>query len=287
MIKTIQDWLKKSRLFLTNWRALEQQRYWEQTMATARYADPRRLLRYGAKAYSQNDEDGMVAEIFRRIGTSSRTFIEIGTGAGLENNTLALLLQGWRGLWVEGDEAKAARARRNFASYVSSSQLRIDQAFITRENVDAVLQKSAPEAEPDLLSIDLDGNDYHVWQAVQSISPRVVVVEYNASWFPPMSLAVSYQERFQWKENTYFGASLKALELLAERKGYHLVGCCFAGVNAFFVRADLCAAHFCEPYTAENHYEPARYWMLRTAGHPPGIGPVERIEGLSQDEPRS
>ena len=88
---------------------------------------------------------------------------------------------------------------------------------------------SRPSAEPDLLSIDLDGNDYHLWHAVQSISPRVVVVEYNASWFPPLSLAVTYQERFEWKDNTYFGASLKALEVLAERKGYHLVGCCFAG----------------------------------------------------------
>ncbi len=278
MIKTFQYWLKKSRLFLTNWRALEQQRYWEQAMASPRYSDPKRLLRHGAKAYSQNDEDGIIAEIFRRIGVSSKTFVEIGTGAGLENNTLALLLQGWRGLWLEGNDKKAARARADFASYVSSGQLRIEHAFVTRDNADALLAQNAPNAEPDLLSIDVDGNDYHVWQAVQSISPRVVVVEYNASWFPPMSLAVTYQERFRWKENTYFGASLKALELLAERKGYHLVGCCFAGVNAFFVRADLCGTHFCEPYTAENHYEPARYWMLRTAGYPPGIGPVERVE---------
>lgn len=247
-------------------------------MATPRYSDPKRLLRYGAKAYSQNDEDGILAEIFRRIGASGRTFIEIGSGAGLENNTLTLLLQGWRGLWIDSDDAIVRRARANFATYIASGQLRVEHAFITRDNVDDLLRKSSIGTEPDLLSIDLDGNDYHVWQAVQSISPRVVVVEYNASWFPPLSLAVTYQERFEWKENTYFGASLKALEVLAERKGYHLVGCCFAGVNAFFVRADLCGAHFCEPYTAENHYEPARYWMLRTTGHPAGIGPVERIE---------
>ena len=94
MIKALQYWLKRSRLFLTNWRALDQQRYWEQTMATPRYADPKRLLRYGAKAYSQNDEDGILAEIFRRIGTSSKTFIEIGTGAGLENNTACAAFAG-------------------------------------------------------------------------------------------------------------------------------------------------------------------------------------------------
>ncbi len=278
MINALQYWFRRSRLYLANWRALEQQRYWEQTIATPRYADPNRLLRYGAKAYSQNDEDGILAEIFRRIGTSGKTFVEIGAGVGLENNTLALLVQGWRGLWVESDNAKAESARANLAAYVASEQLRIENVFVTRENVDALLRNSALSAEPDLLSIDVDGNDYHLWQAVQSISPRVVVMEYNASWFPPMSLAVAYQERFEWKANTYFGASLKALELLAERKGYYLVGCCFAGVNAFFVRGDLCGTHFSEPYTAENHYEPARYWMLRTAGHPPGVGPVEKVE---------
>lgn len=278
MINTFQSWLRRSRLFLTNWRALDQQRYWEQTLATPRYADPKRLLRHGAKAYSQNDEDGILAEIFRRIGTTNKTSLEIGVGTGLENNTLALLVQGWRGLWVEGDQAKATKARANLASYVASGQLRIDNVFVTRDNIEEFLQASAPSREPDLLSIDVDGNDYHLWQAVQSISPRVVALEYNASWFPPMSLTVAYRERFEWKDDTYFGASLKALELLAERKGYHLVGCCFAGVNAFFVRADLCETYFCEPYTAENHHEPARYWMLRTAGHPPGIGPVEVVE---------
>jgi hypothetical protein len=274
----ITSWLKRSRLFFTHSRALEQQRYWEQTMATPRYADPKRLLRHGAKAYSQNDEDGILAEIFRRIGITDRTFVEIGAGDGPENNTLALLVQGWRGLWVESDTAKAARARTSLAAYVASDQLRVENLMVTRENVDALLRNNAPAVQLDLLSIDVDGNDYHLWQAVQSISPRVVVMEYNASWFPPMSLAVAYQERFEWKTNTYYGASLKALELLAERKGYHLVGCCFAGVNAFFVRADLCGTHFFEPYTAENHYEPPRYWMLRTAGHPPGIGPLERVE---------
>ncbi len=116
MIKALQYWLNRSRLYLANWRAIDQQRYWEQTLATPRYADPRRLLRYGAKAYSQNDEDGILAEIFRRIGTKEKTFVEIGAGAGLENNTLALLVQGWRGLWVESDNAKAARARVNLAS---------------------------------------------------------------------------------------------------------------------------------------------------------------------------
>jgi hypothetical protein len=231
--------------------------------------------------HSQNDEDGIIAEIFRRIGAKSKTFIEIGVGSGLENNTLALLVQGWRGLWIDANEVEIGQARSNLHPYIASGQLRVEQALITRDNVDSLVQTMGPAAEPDLLSIDIDGNDYYIWQVVQSITPRVVIVEYNATWFPPMSLSIAYQEQFQWRQNNYYGASLKALELLARRKRYRLVGCCFAGVNAFFVRADLCGRHFAKPYTAENHYEPPRYWMWHNAGHPAGIGPTERIDGSS------
>jgi hypothetical protein len=257
--------------------ALEQQQYWEQTLKTPRYADEKRLSRYGAKAYSQADEDGIIAEIFRRIGIGNHSFIEIGVGPGLENNTLALLLSGWRGMWVDANEADVATARSRLAEYVGSSRLRIEHEFITRGNVDPLLAGAGFDNDVDLLSIDVDGNDYWIWEAVRSINPRVVIVEYNATWFPPLTLTIVYQENFRWHGSNYFGTSLKALELLAERKGYHLVGCSFSGVNAFFVRADLCGSKFHAPYTAENHFEPPRYWMCRPSGHPPGIGPVEII----------
>ncbi len=257
--------------------ALLQQQYWEQMMQTPRYGDEKRLLRFGAKAYSQADEDGIIAEIFRRIGSANRTFIEFGVGSGLENNTLALLLSGWRGLWIEANTSDVAAARSKLASHLMSNQLRIENQFVTRENIDALLTKAGPGLEPDLLSIDVDGNDYWIWEAIQSLRPRVVVIEYNAAWFPPLALTVRYQEKFRWDGTNYFGASLKALEFLGSRKSYKLVGCTFSGVNAFFVRADLCQDKFREPYTAENHFEPPRYWMVRPAGHPPAIGPVVHV----------
>jgi hypothetical protein len=257
--------------------ALLQQQYREQTLQTPRYADQKRLLRFGAKAYSQNDEDGIIAEIFRRIGDGSRTFVEIGVGAGLENNTLTLVLTGWRGLWLEANQTEAAAARQKLASYVASKQLTIENQFVTRDNVEALLARFGPVPALDLLSIDMDGNDCWVWEAIRSVHPRVVVIEYNATWFPPLSLTVRYDEKFKWDGTNYHGASLKALELLGRRKGYNLVGCNFSGVNAFFVREELCKQLFCEPYTAENHYEPPRYWMAQTTGHPPGIGPLEII----------
>jgi len=123
----------------------------------------------------------------------------------------------------------------------------------------------------------VDGNDYWIWEAIRSINPRVVVIEYNATWFPPLSFTVRYNENFRWDGTNYHGASLRALELLGRRKGYCLVGCNFSGVNAFFVREDLCKRRFRAPYTAENHFEPPRFWMIRQSGHPAGLGPLENI----------
>src|SRR4051794_30133259 len=77
------------------------QRVWSEELEKPRYADPKRLLRYGAKVFSQNEEDGMIQEIFKRIGTGPRTFIEFGVENGVQCNTVKLLLQGWRGLWLE------------------------------------------------------------------------------------------------------------------------------------------------------------------------------------------
>jgi hypothetical protein len=178
---------------------------------------------------------------------------------------------------VEANPTDVAAAQLRFASWVETKQLGIENQFITRDNVDRLLAASGPGSTPDLLSIDVDGNDYWIWEAIRSVDPRVVVIEYNATWFPPLAFTIRYQENFRWDGTNYFGASLKALELLGRRKGYCLVGCNFSGVNAFFVRDDLCKRRFREPFTAENHFEPPRYGVSGTAGHPPGVGPVETI----------
>jgi hypothetical protein len=89
---------------------------------------------------------------------------------------------------------------------------------------------------------------------------------------------MAYNPEWSWRGDSYYGASLKALEKLGVDKGYRLVGCSLSGVNAFFVRDDLCGDHFHAPYTAEEHYEPPRYFLCRTlAGHPPGFGPYVTV----------
>jgi hypothetical protein len=245
-------------------------------LESPRYADEKRLLKFGYRVYSQSDEDGILHEIFRRIGVASRTFIEIGCGDGLENNSLFLLLQGWRGFWIEASTRRIAAAKKSAARFVKQGALRIEQHFLTAKNTEAIVSGVAPAAQIDLLSVDIDGNDYYILQEIHSLSARVVVVEYNAKFPPDVRWVMEYNETHRWDGSDYFGASLKALEILLTSKGYSLVACNLLGCNAFFVRNDLVSdPPFCSPFTAENHYQPARYFLLPAyhSGFPPGGGP--------------
>lgn len=249
-------------------------------LADERYADPRRLERFGAKFYSQNDEDGIIREIFRRIGVTNQQFLEFGVENGLENNSLLLLHAGWKGVWLEASDDHVAAIRSRFAPVLETGDLRVRQTLVTRDNInDLIVELELPE-ELDLLSIDIDSNDYYVFEAVSAIRPRVVAIEYNAHFPPPIRAVVKYDENLRWRRTDYFGASLESLTALAERKGYHLVGCSITGTNAFFVRADLTEDRFQAPFTAENFYHPPRYPLTYFAflgGHPADFGPYERL----------
>jgi hypothetical protein len=258
-------------------RALARMQY-EAALAGDRYAEPLRLQRFGRKVLSQNDEDGLIQEIFRRIGITSRRFVEIGVSNGLECNTAALVLDGWSGTWVEISSACVESGRACFQQAIGEGRLDIVCARATPATINQDLANWGTPEDFDLLSIDIDGNDYWLWQAIGQ-RPRVVSIEYNATWAPPLSITCNLDESRTWSQTSYFGASLSALEYLGREKGYTLVGCCYAGVNAFFVRDDLVREDlFAAPFTAANHFEPPRYDLGGIlAGHPPGIGPVVTI----------
>ena len=246
-----------------------------QLLTTAPYSDPKRLERHGFRAFSQNDEDGILQEIFRRIGTGSKTFVEFGVQDGLQTNTRLLLYQGWRGLWMEADADACRSMQRSFAAEIGARQLQLSQTFITTENITGAID-AAQLGELDLLSIDIDGNDYWVWEAI-SLKPRVVVVEYNSKFPPPTKWVMQYNPQHRWDYTDYYGASLESLAELGSRKGYTLVGCCLAGVNAFFVRNDLSRDSFA-PADAGALYNPPRYYMQRFLpfGHRSGpFGPYQ------------
>jgi len=234
----------------------------------ARYRDPKRLMVHGAQYWSQNYEDGMIAEIFRRIAPSSKTFLEIGVGDGSENNTAALLSAGWSGWWIEGNASGCeAIATRLKTMPGLASRLKLRRAFVSAMNIQALLSELGVPAEIDLFSLDIDLNTYHIWAALKQFRPRVVVVEYNAGLPPEQEWIHPYEPDGVWNRTQAFGASLKAYEVLGQKLGYSLVGCDVVGVNAFFVRSDLVGDKFSAPFTAENHYEPPRYHLCHRFGH--------------------
>jgi hypothetical protein len=238
-----------------------------------KYQEAKRLSRFEHKVFSQGGEDGIIAEIFRRIGTETKVFVECAPGDGLENNTAYLLVQGWKGLWIEADPKHVRAIKANFARQLDTGSLVLQPELATAENIESIIARRAIPPEFDLLSIDIDGNDYWLWEAIRRYRPRAVVIEYNATFPPDCKWVFPYLPQARWDGTSNQGASLASLESLGAEKGYVLVGCSLEGTNAFFVRHDLVQSRFCEPFTAENHYEPPRYYLTaRRAGHRRSLG---------------
>ena len=218
--------------------------------------DPIFLDRYGYKVYSEADEDGMIAEIFKRIGVTNKKFIDFGAGNGLCSNSHFLLHQGWSGIWIEGNKVACKKIEKDFSLPIRQKRLKIINAFITKDNINELIGTgdNALNGEIDFLSVDIDGNDYWVWKSITCISPRVVMIEYNAKFPPTFEWIMEYDESHTWNEDDKQGASLKSFEILGRELGYQLVGTSTNGVNAFFVKKDLAKDFFPQPATAENLY---------------------------------
>lgn len=233
-----------------------------------KFNDPLYLDRYGYKVYSQNDEDGIIQEIFKRIGTTNKTFVEFGVQNGLESNCHYLLFTGWKGLWIDGYEKFFKHLQKYFSEPLSTKQLTAINAFITLENINKLIGEDGKiNGEIDLLSIDIDGNDYWIWEKITCVNPRVVVIEYNAKFPPPCEWVMEYNPKHIWDYSDNHGASLKSLELLGSKIGYSLVGTNRSGVNAFFVKKELVKNLFAEPMTAENLYHAWEVSMYASSGH--------------------
>jgi hypothetical protein len=151
---------------LSNFAKMDTLRLWGDEIARDRNAHPKRLLRYGSKVYSQGDEDGIIQEIFHRVGPGHRTFVEFGVETGIECNTAKLLLEGWRGLWIEANPDSVSKIRKSLASFLLKEQLQLLEARVNAENINALLEQMGFTSEIDLLSIDIDFNDYWVWKAI-------------------------------------------------------------------------------------------------------------------------
>ncbi|MDP3494462.1 MAG: hypothetical protein Q8R82_15230 [Hyphomonadaceae bacterium] len=254
---------------------------YQAALSNPRYASPLRLERFGRKHFSQNDEDGILAEIFRRIGAEAQTFVEIAAGDGNENCTAAMLNQGWSGLWVECDDANVKSIRSRWSNEIASGQLQVASTYVRRETINDIIASAGFKGEIDLLVMDIDSNDYHLLNVMEA-KPRVLCVEYFGREAPPSRWVMPYEEEpmGDWSRPT--GASLQAYEELLAEKGYLLVGTTIAGMNSFFVRSDLVQDKFQAPFTAYNHYNPPRYWYqnfgMITAWNGPADGKPPKKE---------
>lgn len=194
------------------------------------------LTAYEYKVFSQNGEDGVILELLRRIGTGHKYFVEFGASYGHECNTRFLSeILGWRGHLMERSAAAYAILERSLAGrrHAVTSQ----HVEVTPENVDDLLGAAGVPEDFDVLSIDCDGPDYYLWQAIRSFRPRLIVIEYNGTiGEDPL---VQRPQDPGWMGTDFFGASLAALVQLGRRKEYSLVHTELCGVNAFFVRDDM------------------------------------------------
>ncbi|MDE7312171.1 MAG: hypothetical protein K2N87_11235 [Eubacterium sp.] len=243
---------------------------WE-FLTEQRLGDKLCLEQYGYKTFSQNDEDGIIEEIFRRIGCGRKVFVEFGVEDGLESNCHLLLHKGWSGLWIEGNKESYEKIQYKFRPLIRQGALKTVNAFITKENINDLILSSGISGEVGLLSIDVDGNDYDIWEAVDVIDPMVVVIEYNGKFPPDVDWKMAYDRNHIWKGTDWHGASLKALQLLGEKKEFQLVGTSINGANAFFVKKSLAKGKFYEPATAEALYNPLRLGLIHKNGHPADV----------------
>jgi hypothetical protein len=206
-------------------------------------ADPSLALQdHEFRAFSQWGEDGALQFLLRHVPIPGKTFVEFGVEDYTQCNTRFLLVNhNWQGLVIDGDAQNIERLRRSEVAWQHG--LTPVHAFVTRDNINQILRDHGVTGEIGLLSIDIDGNDYWVWEAIDAVRPAIVVVEYNHRFGAQAAVTVPYDEQFDRRaahhSMIYFGASLAALCRLGARKGYSFVGCTRGGVNAFFVRNDL------------------------------------------------
>lgn len=202
-----------------------------------RPVEPQFLLNYHRfRITSQNGEDGMLAALVAELNEPVRRFVEIGCGGNGGNSGFFAGELGWAGLMVDQDRAGTELCRKLFGH---NPRVRITTARVTPENVDDLIRDAGMEGEIDYLSLDIDSTDFWVLKAMTACDPRILVLEYNAYFGTDRSIAAAPDASFADAPKGYYGASLSALTKLAAEKGYRLLACEEAGVNAIYLRNDI------------------------------------------------
>jgi hypothetical protein len=213
--------------------------------ASKNFRTIRNLSEVEFRVFSQWGEDGIIEWLLQQVSVPNNRFVEFGVeNFGEANCRFLLQNRNWRGLVFDGSQANisALRSERLFWMY----DLAAHAAFVSAENINALIENCGFQGPLGILSIDIDGNDYWVWKAIECVNPAIVICEYNPILGDIEPIVVPYRADFQrfkaHHSGLYFGASIAALQRLAEQKGYVFVGTNSNGINAFFVRKDLAGA---------------------------------------------
>lgn len=233
------------------------------------------LLRHGAKYFSQNDEDGILLAILDRINLRQGTFVEIGVGNGLENNTIILLMLGWRGLWVGSEDLAFSTS--------ASRRLVFKKNIVSPESAHKVVESGLLELgvrtrELDVLSIDIDSIDIYVIEQLLKVGvrPRILIVEYNGKFPPPIRFAVGVNDVWQIGSD-YMGCSIQTWCDLLEPAKYRLIACNVTGCNAFFVRRDDDQYFDDVPLEKAELFMSCEYQWFIQPGHRPSPRTIENF----------
>lgn len=193
------------------------------------------------KVFSQFGDDGIIQYLIHNLDIDTQIFIEFGVEDYTEANTRFLLINNnWKGLIIDCDKGYIDKIKNEEVYW--KYDLTAACSFVTCENINHIFESNGFAGEVGILSIDIDGNDYWVWESIKAVSPIVVIVEYNSVFGSDFALTVPYSPKFHRTNahfsNLYWGCSLKALTHLGRKKGYYFIGSNSNGNNAYFVRKD-------------------------------------------------
>ena len=244
-------------------------RHWSKKISNAKNI----LNKSGKKFYSQNDEDGILLEILKRIKKNNGSFIEIGV-AGTENNTIILLMLGWKGIWIDSQKIDV--------NLNENSRLKFIKEFIDKDNciktLEGGLQKlNLKNKDINVISIDIDGNDFFIAETLlnNGYKPDCLIVEYNAKFPPPILYNMPYDKNYVWKGHDDQGNSIQHWVNFFEKFGYKLVCCNITGANAFFINNKHNDKFNDIPTDINNiYYAPDYNWFAQT-GHPTSTKTIE------------
>lgn len=228
------------------------------------------------KYFSQSDEDGILEIITTRLGISIGKIIEFGVGDGTENNSLSLIAKGWESYWIGGQDLGY--------SFPDSPKHHFKKEWVTLENLQeltsiALNQLKASRDSLDVISLDLDGNDFHFVNALleSSLYPKIWICEYNAKFPPGSNWVMPYDKTHTWQSDDYFGASFTSFVTLFAKHKYFPVACSVQGCNLFFVR-EIDREKFLDIGLEVNQlYQPPFYYLASKWGHRKSTKTIENL----------